>query len=496
MNQIVKNFNNLIKNIISIVKNKTNNNSKISIFNKSLITFIVSLFTYLFYLSIPLLYDKTWVQINIENKLFNEFRISISTSADISYRILPAPHFLIKDSKIIKENEKKKESIAQIKNLKVFLFQGNFFDKEKIDIKKVIINDANFSLSEGNLKSLGEFKNKKFSNKVTKINNSNIFFKDNLGEIISIIKINKSNIFFDAKKKLNHFNLSGEVFNIPFIFDLKKPVDRNDYEKINLNFKSLKFNIFNESLKNNNNLISGENIVSFLNSALNSKFNIKKEQITFESNNSRIGNLKINYNGILSINPFDLELKVNLDNYKISKIFDINPIVIEFIKSGLLFNNKISINSSLFINSNSKKEIFQSGRINTHIVDGRIDLDKTRLVSKDLGLLELSNSNLFLKDNMLVLNGDIFLEIKDSNRLFSFLKIKKSSRKDFKNILINLDYNFLSNQIKFNSIIIDNKKVSDELLTIIDNFDVNANDLTNLNKSRRLIYQALSAYSG
>ena len=496
MNQIVKNFNNLIKNIISIVKNKTNNNSKISIFNKSLITFIVLLFTYLFYLSIPLLYDKTWVQINIENKLFNEFKISISTSADISYRILPAPHFLIKDSKIIKENKKKKESIAQIKNLKVFLFQSNFFDKEKIDIKKVIINDANFSLSGGNFKQLREFKNRKFSNKVTKINNSNIFFKDNLGEIISIIKINKSNFFFDIKKKLNSFNLSGEVFNIPFIFDLKKPIDHNGYEEIDLNLKSLKFNIFNESLKNNNNLVSGENVISFLNSALNSKFNIKKEQITFESNNSKINNLQINYNGILSINPFDLELKVNLDNYTISKIFDINPILVEFIKSGLLFNNKISVNSSVLINSNSKSKIFQSGKINTHIIDGRIDFDKTRLVSKDLGLLELSNSNLFLKDNILVFNGDISLNIKDSDRLFSFLKIKKSSSKDFKNILINLDYNFLSNQIKFNDIMIDNKKVSDELLTIIDNLDVNANNLTNLNKSRRLIYRVLSAYSG
>ena len=69
MKQIIKNFNNLVKKTIFKVQNKTNSNFKISNFNKYLITFIVSLFIYLFYLLIPLLYDKTWVQTNIESKI-------------------------------------------------------------------------------------------------------------------------------------------------------------------------------------------------------------------------------------------------------------------------------------------------------------------------------------------------------------------------------------------------------------------------------------------
>ena len=93
MKKIVKKFNNLVKNTIVKLQNKTNNNLKISNFNKYLITIVCSLFVYLFYLSIPILYDKTWVQTNIEKKLLNEFKINLSTSANISYRILPAPHF-------------------------------------------------------------------------------------------------------------------------------------------------------------------------------------------------------------------------------------------------------------------------------------------------------------------------------------------------------------------------------------------------------------------
>ena len=110
MKQIIKNFNNLIKRTIFKVENKTNNNFNISSFNKYLITFIASLFIYLFYLLAPLLYNKTFVQTNIESKLLNEFKVVISTSANISYRILPAPHFLIKDSKMLMgEGEKKKQ---------------------------------------------------------------------------------------------------------------------------------------------------------------------------------------------------------------------------------------------------------------------------------------------------------------------------------------------------------------------------------------------------
>ena len=68
MKKIVKIFNNLISETIFKVQNKTNINFKISNFNKYLIAFISLLFFYLFYLSIPVLYDKIWVQSYIDKK--------------------------------------------------------------------------------------------------------------------------------------------------------------------------------------------------------------------------------------------------------------------------------------------------------------------------------------------------------------------------------------------------------------------------------------------
>jgi magnesium-transporting ATPase (P-type) len=99
MKQIVKNFNNLIKKTIFKVENKTNDKFHVSNFSKYIIAVIVVLFVYVFYLSIPLLYDKNWIQNKIVTKLGNEFNINLVNSFDFSYRILPKPHYLIKDTK-------------------------------------------------------------------------------------------------------------------------------------------------------------------------------------------------------------------------------------------------------------------------------------------------------------------------------------------------------------------------------------------------------------
>ena len=318
--------------------------------------------------------------------------------------------------------------------------------------------------------------------------------KDNLGETISIIKIDKAILYFDIKKFINFFNLKGEVFNVPFIFDLTNHDNLNKYENINFNSKLLKLNISDKSIEEKNKLISGENYISLLNSKINTKYNVKEKLIIFESFNSKINNSQIHYNGEISTNPFNLDLNIRLDNHKISKLFKINPILIELFKSRLLFNKNISLNTSIIIESNSKNTIFQKAKVNLDIINGKINFDKTKFINDKIGSIQLINSNILSKNNDLVLNSDLLIDIKNSDRLFSFLNTNKSSRKKIKNILINLDYDFLNNQIKFNNVKIENSEVNDVFLTIIDGFS--DNDLNNFNNSRRLINELLEAYEG
>ena len=490
----IKNFNNLIQEKILWLQSKNNNKFKISNFNKFLISFISLLFLYLFYLSIPVLYNKTWVQNTIQQKLQKEFKTNFSLSSDISYFILPAPHFLIKDSKIFIDKNLETTAISEIKNLKVFLSQKNFFNKKKMNINQILIDNANFLPLRESFKFLGNYINNKFSNKNIKVKNSKIFFKNNLKEIIAIIKLDNGNLFFDNQKKLNLLYLKGEVFNIPFILNFNKDNISLQRKVINIDMESLKLNIYNESSKRDKNSFSGMNIISLLNSKISTEYNLTNDFVNFKSNNSRIQSSKINYTGELSTNPFDLKLNIDLGNYDLRKILNSNSLLLEFFKNKILFNENISLSTTITSNSASNDAFFQSKKINLNILNGQINFNKSNLSNKDIGSLLIENSSLYFDKKELYLNTDIIFDIKNSKKLFSFLQTSKKSRKPMKNVFMNIDYSFLNDQIKFNSLKIDNNKIDDELITIIEG--LNDYKMNNLIKSKRILNKFISAYDG
>jgi hypothetical protein len=483
MKKIVKNFNNFIKKTIFKVENKTNDKFHVSNFSKYTIAAIVVLFIYIFYLSIPLLYDKNWVQNKIVTKLGDEFNINLRNSFDISYRILPKPHYLIKDTKT---------TLADIKGLNVYISQNNFFNKNKIRISEVVIEEANFSLMNDNFKTLYKNSENRFSKKKIKINNSNVFFKDNLNEVISIIKISDAFLFFDEKNLFNLLDLNGEVFNIPFKLKYQNTLDLQ--KQIEIKVPDLKLEFINEFFKKDEDSSSGINNISILNSSINTKYNIKDQIVIFQSNGSRVYNSKIDFNGQLAINPFDLNLKINLYNYKISNLFTSNSIINEFIKSGLLFNENISVHTSLNIKSTKKDEIFNEAKLELRILNGKISFDNSIFINNNIGLIEVSNSDLFLKNDKLVLTSNLLIDIKDTDELFSFLNTNKKSRKNIKNIKLNIIYDFLSNQIELKNIRINDNHVSSQFNNIAEGFiDNNSNNLT---KSRKLLNKLINLYEG
>ena len=483
MKQIVKNFNNLIKKTIFKVENKTNDKFHVSKFSKYLISAIVVLFIYIFYLSIPLLYDKNWIQNKIVTELGNEFNINLGNSFDFSYRILPKPHYLIRDSKT---------SLAEIKTLNVFISQNNFFNKDSIRINEVVIEEANFSLLSNDLKPLYKDSENKFSKKKIKINDSNVFFKNNLNEVISIIRISNAYLFFDEKNLFNLFDLKGEIFNIPF--KLKYENVLNLQKQIEINAPDLKLKVINDFFKKDENLSSGISNISILSSSINTKFNIKDQIAIFQSDGSRIYNSKIDYNGQLAINPFDLNLKINLYDYKISNLFTPNSIINEFIKSGLLFNENISVQTLVNIKSTKKDEIFNEAKLELRILNGKISFDKSVFINNNIGLMEISNSDLFLDNDKLFLSSNLSIDIKDIDKLYSFLNTSKNSRKNIRNIKLNIIYDFLSNQIELKNIKINDNDVSSQFNNVAEGFiDINSNNLT---KSRKLLNELINLYDG
>ena len=201
--------------------------------------------------------------------------------------------------------------------------------------------------------------------------------------------------------------------------------------------------------------------------------------------------LKLIYH-FLTINPFDLNLKINLNNYKISNLFKLNSIINEFIKSGLLFNENISAHTLVNIKSTKKDEIFNEAKLVLRVLNGKISFDNSIFINNNIGLVEVSNSDLFLENDKLFLTSNLSIDIKDTDRLYSFLNTNKRVRKNIKNIKLNIIYDFLSNEIVFKNIKIDNNEVSDQFLNIVDGFiDNNSNNLT---KSRRLLNELIALY--
>ena len=94
------------------------NKIKISFLNKIIILTIIIIFSFLFYLSLPALYDYEKIQSQLKIELLNNFNLNTQLSKSINYRILPAPHFEINDSKIFSKKGEEKKSLVKLKKLK------------------------------------------------------------------------------------------------------------------------------------------------------------------------------------------------------------------------------------------------------------------------------------------------------------------------------------------------------------------------------------------
>ena len=505
-NKIKFKFKFLIKKTLLKHPNKTNNifnkikfkfkfKTKVSDFNIYLISLISLLFIYLFYLTIPALYDKTWVQNTIERKLLNEFKINFSISSEITYEILPSPHFTIKNTKILNDDLNNPKEIAEIKKLKVFIFKSNFFKKEKLEIKKVLIKDANFLIQPADFNFFSRFFDNKFSKKKIRVKNSNIFFKDKTDEMVSITQISKSFLFYDDLNLENQFFLEGEIFKIPFIFTLNKDVV-NKKSNILINSKKYKIKINNQTVEEKN-TINGLNNLSILNYKLITEYNFKDKLLLFKSLNPKLSNSLLSYNGTLKFNPFSLILDANYDKINLKKLFKNSFLFLELIKSGQLFHDNLNVGISINSSDTSNISILNKIKLNFNAINGQINFDNSYVSSNKIGLLKVKKSKLILYNNNLLFNGDFNLDIKNYNSFYSFFQTPKKFRKPIKNISFNLEFNFFSNRLKIGNFKIGDIEAVDGVVDILTDFNLDDDQqVGNLIIFKNLVNNIFSAYDG
>ena len=377
-----------------------------------------------------------------------------------------------------------------------FIKQKNFFKKENLTIKRISINDANFSIQKSDFNFFDNLINNDLSHKKVLIKKGNIFYKDDENQIVSLIKIKKLLFFYDDIKLLNIFNLKGEIFNLPFTLKLTKEISKEANQIINIKSKKIKLNFLNESKRITDKMLEGSNVLKIFNSNFGSVFNYQKNLLEFSSTKLKSSNPTIKYSGKLSLKPFELILDLDLEDLKIKRIFDPNSIYMEILKNNFLFNKnlsaKISVNS---IEKNNRKLDYIKMILN--INNGNINFNKSSLKVKNIGEIEIVNSTLILENDELIFNTDINIDIEDTRKFFSFLQTPKNSRMPIKNIKINLDYNLYNDQIVLNNIKFDNLEPNKDSQDLISIFNTQENnEYKNFIKNKHLFNKILDTYSG
>ena len=486
----LKNINNFINNLLEKNLNKLNFKNLSYLFknNKIILTFVALFVIFVSYLLLPTFFNQTDISKKLKNEFQAKYDLNLKFSQNIEYNFFPRPHFITTESKILDD----KKEIAEISKLKIFISYDNLFSIKNIDIRDIILENANFNLNTKNYNFFIELLNRDLQSGNIKINNSNVFFKHIDDEVLFITKIFKLKYYFDTKELKNIFYSENEIFNIPFSVESFFSQDsKKNLSTINLDF--IKLNIENELIFENNKKI-GKSKLNF--NKIKRLVNYKIENNSFDFHIfDKIDQPEVTYKGKFNFKPFFANLEGRLDEINLKYLFSNNAIVAQLLKTEI-FNNK-NIDFKLNINANSiyKNSNFKNLKLNSKIQEGLIDTDKTKFEWRDIADFEFLESLIFVRDGELVLDGKLKIKIKEFNKLYKFLLTPKNYRNKINQIDLNFTYNFDQKIAELKDIKIDNK-INDNVNKILSNVILKKDDLQNKIYFKNLLNQAIKSYAG
>ena len=461
--------------------------------NYALFLLSIVFFLYLLYLSIPGIVISESIQNELEEKLKKKYNLDFALTPDINYSILPKPHYMINDVVIFTEKKGYQKEFSQIKKLRIFINQTNFFKKNNV-IKKIEIKDANFFVENSDFNFINNFLDNGFSKNSIKILKSKIFYKSNEGQIISFLTLENILISHDEINKENSLISKGKIFNIPFTFDWK--YDENLNEKITkVKLNPLKLSLINKSKKDD----KVKNLkINFKRSKINTDYFLEKDSVIIKSKSSFLGTNKFDYSGKINLDPFDFRIESELQKFDLKKIMINKNIIDEIFSQEFLlnenFNGKLVIKSKSLNNSSFFKEIL----INSNYVGEKIELSNSKLFNKKIGSLNLEYGNIYLEENDILFKGKFIFEVFDKNKFYRKFLVSKKNQKDLEKVYFGLIYNLskFDAKIFFISLNDDKPGVSDYLDNLVYSFNNNSITVNNWISLRSFINKILSSYPG
>ncbi len=479
---ILRTFTDFIVKFINKFDQKNLKVSKTSIFNFILISSISSVFLYLIYLSIPSFY-KNDLHIKLVEDLQKSFNQDLSLPKNIKYSIIPKPHFIYSDVKFLDKDETKISNFAEIKKLKIFISQKNLFNKEKIKSKYIVIEDGNFYFNKNNLKNLNFIFKSKINSDIL-IKKSNLFYKNNNKELVTLLSSKDIEIKYDKKIQKNSILLIGKIFNTPI--KIQSVIDFiSKKNNTNILLKDLKLKIKNESIYKKK--YSSYNQIKSFRTNLNSKIKIDENRFYIKSIESNFQLIPLNYTMDIDLDPFSFNAAIQLDKINFNKLG--SPIIIEdLVKNFILENDVLNGNIFFKIDEIKNNKLIDDLDLLLNLNFGKISFKKSEFKIKKIGNLNILSNSFQLDDNRLNFNGNFNLEVKNEKNFFKKFMIPKKNRFPLKNIQIKSMYSFATNKFYIDKITFNNDKKN----IIYLQFE----EIDNWAKFKKLVQNSTAFYSG
>ncbi len=422
-------------------------------FNKFIIVFVIIIFSTLSYLSIPALYEYERLQKELSKKVLDEFSLNLSLSNDIKYHIFPSPNFTINDN-LLNFNVNELENFGELKKVKIFISPRNLFNQNKLKINELKFYESNFTINKQNFKYFNQYLREKTKNPL-KIINSKVFFKNKENnETLAIANISNGKIIFDQKKNKKIFSSDGRIFNTNYNLDLGVSLENINLIDLILNFKELNLKIKNQvSLKNDDRKVSGQTYIDLFREKIRFKYNIIDSNIAFESEK----NSKIKFTGIVDKSPFYFKIKMFINHANIQTLLDINNKLENYLNNNYLlnknFNGKLLVNIDKVYGSKYLDDI----EISASFLNGKINLNGSKISLNKLGVIHLNNFNILTKKNKVLLETKNLFEVSNLSQFNRVFQLPKSKKKNIENIYFEINKILSSEIFSINKIVINHK---------------------------------------
>jgi len=492
-NFFVKSYNTFYKFINSLLENNLNklnlnNLRNLTKNNKIILTFVAFVVLFISYLLLPTFYKQSEISTKLQNELNNKLKLNFKISDNLSYNFFPLPHFNISKASILNGNYE----ISEIKKLKIYVSLENLFSLNSIEIKDIIISDANFNLKKENYDFFIKILDNNFLGRNLFIKNSNVFFRSNENEVLFINKILELNYSFDTNELKNVASSENEIFNLPYSLELFHNINKNEYvSKLNLSLAKIQIeNVFKydeNPKKGTFQIISNKN-KSTINFKTNKNF---FEFIFFD----KIKDPKFTYNGFFNFNPFFSSIVGNSSSLNLSYLFETNSMIVQLLKTEILNSKNIDFKLNINANNINNNLNFKKLILNSKIHDGLIDLDNTSFKWKNIAEFYLNESLIYVNEGELVLNGKLRIKIKNYDEFYKFLLTPKNYRNKIEDVEFNFTYNFDKKIAYLKDIKVDDK-FDQNLNLILNNVILKSDNLQNKIYFKNLLNIAIKSYFG